>query len=104
VLVDGDFDIKGYSGQYLRGDESNQRPEVPGYTVAGISGRVMYDRYSMNLSIDNLFNRHFYSFGVESQNLLGPYGENNPPPNPPVEPFYTPGYAQRITLTLGVRL
>ena len=64
----------------------------------------MYDRYSMNLSIDNLFNRQFYSFGIESKNLLGPYGENSPPANPPTEPFYTPGFAQRITLTLSVRL
>ena len=104
VLVDGDFDIKGYSGQYLRGDESNQRPEVPGFTVAGLHGRVNFDRYQVALSIDNLFNRQYYSFGIESQNLLGPYGQNTPPANPPVEPFYTPGYAQRVTVTLSARL
>ena len=104
VLVQGDFSIRGYSGQYLRGDESNQRPEVPGYTVAGLQGQATFDRFSLQFSIANLFNRQYYSFGIESQNFLGPYGENMPPTNPPVEPFYTPGYAQRVTLTLSARL
>jgi iron complex outermembrane recepter protein len=103
-IVDGTFNIRGYSGQYLRGDESNQRPEVPGYTVAGLQGRLNFDRYGLEFSIENLFNRQYYSFGIESQNFLGPYGQNDPPANPPVEPFLTPGYAQRITVSLNVRL
>ena len=34
--------MRGYQGQYLRGDESNQRPELPGYTVAGPEAQVAY--------------------------------------------------------------
>jgi len=33
-----------------------------------------------------------------------PYNQNNPPASPIVEPFYTPGYARRITVTLSARL
>jgi hypothetical protein len=54
--------------------------------------------------VENLFDRRFYTFGIESQNFLGPYNQTNPPANPPVERFLTPGYARRITLTLSARL
>ena len=104
VLLDGQFDIKGYQGQYLRGDEPNQRREIPGYTVAGLQGHLQFERYSLDLAVENLLDRRFYTFGIESQNFLGPYNQNNPPNNPPVEPFLTPGYARRITVTLSAKL
>lgn len=104
VLVDGDCGVRGYSGQFLRGDEPNQRPEVPGYTVADLRGRLQYGRYGVEFAVENLFNRAYYSFGIEAQNYLGPYGQNNPPANPPVEPFLTPGYARRFTVTLTAKL
>jgi len=88
----------------MRGDESNQRKEIPGYTVAGLSARVDYHRFGAQLGIENLFNRQYSTFAIESQNFLGPYNQNTPPANPIVEPFYTPGYARRITVTLSARL
>jgi outer membrane receptor protein involved in Fe transport len=104
LVFDGEFAIRGYQGQYLRGDESNQRKEVPGYTVAGVTARADYHQFGVELGIENLFNRQYYTFGIESQNVLGPYNQNNPPASPIVEPFYTPGYARRITVTLSARL
>jgi outer membrane receptor protein involved in Fe transport len=104
VLVDGDFGMRMYSGQFLRGDESNQRPEIPGYSVGDLRGHLQWDRYGVEFAIDNLFNRAYYSFGIEAQNYLGPYGQNNPPANPPVEPFFTPGYARRFTVTLSAKI
>jgi outer membrane receptor protein involved in Fe transport len=103
LILDGEFAIRGYQGQFLRGDESNQRKEVPGYTVAGLTARADYHRFGAELAIENLFNRQYYTFGIESQNFLGPYNQNTPPANPIVEPFYTPGYARRITVTLSTR-
>jgi len=104
LVVDGEFDIRGYQGQFTRGDESNQRKEIPGYTVAGLSARADYHRFGAAVGIENIFNRQYYTFGIESQNFLGPYNQSNPPANPIVEPFYTPGYARRITVTLSTRL
>ena len=72
--------------------------------MAGLQGRIQFDRYSLDLGVENLFDRRFYTFGILSQNFLGPYNQNNPADNPPVEPFLTPGYARRITLTLSARL
>ncbi len=40
LILDGEFAIRGYQGQFLRGDEPNQRKEVPGYTVAGLTARA----------------------------------------------------------------
>jgi iron complex outermembrane receptor protein len=105
VLVDGDFDIKGYSSQFLRGDESNQRPQIPGYTVAGLRGHLQYQRYGVEFQIDNLFNRQYYTFGIEAQNNLGPFGSTAPPSdNAPVVPFFTPSFPRRFTVTLSVQL
>jgi outer membrane receptor protein involved in Fe transport len=104
VLVDGEFDIKGYSSQFLRGDEANQRPQIPGYTVAGLRGRIEYRRYGVEFQIDNLFNRQYYTFGIEAQNNLGPFGQNMPVDNPPVEPFLTPSFPRRFTVTVTAKL
>jgi iron complex outermembrane receptor protein len=104
VLVDGEFDMRGYSSQYLRGDESNQRPQIPGYTVAGLRGRVQYGRYSVQFQIDNLFDRQYSTFGIEAPNSLGPVGSNTFNPNAPTEPFLTPSFPRRFTLTVGVRI
>ena len=104
VLVNVLGDVRGYSGQYLQGDESNQRPEVPGYTVAGLSGRVAYRRFGVELDVQNLLNRSYYTYGIEAANSLGAYGENNPPANPQVVPFLTPGLPLRLTLTVSAKM
>ena len=103
VLADLEIDFRGYSGQYLRGDESNQRPEVPGYVIAGLGGRVDYRHVTVALDVENLLNRRYASFGIEAPNTLGPYGSPTPPAHPQVVPFLSPGLPTRLTLSLKVR-
>ncbi len=103
VVLDGQLDLKGYSGAYLRGDESNQRPQIPGYTVAGLRGRVTCGRYSADVEIENLFNRQYYTFGIEAANTLGAYGSPTPPAHPIVVPFLTPSFPRRVTVTVSAR-
>ena len=105
VALSGIFDVKAYSGQYMRGDESNQRQRVPGYAVAGFGGSAVYNRYTLTIGVENLFDRSNYTYGIEAQNQLGPYGSNQLPNDAaPVEPFYTPGYARRISVTVSTRM
>ena len=104
LVLDAEFDIKGYSGEFLRGDESNQRPEIPGYTVAGLRGRVSYSRYTVEFLVDNLLNRQFYTFGIEAANSLGPFGAHSPPASPTVVPFLTPSFPRSFSLSLSARL
>jgi iron complex outermembrane recepter protein len=103
VLFDGEFSMRGYQGQYLRGDESNQRPELPGYTVAGLSAHVDYKRFGIELNIENLFNRQYYGFGIEAQNSLIPIYSQVPlnDDNSPITRFVVPAMPRRLTLTVS---
>jgi len=53
------------SGQYLRGDESNLNPMLPGYWVVNLTTTY---QYSKNVElfglVQNLFNKHYYTFGT----------------------------------------
>ncbi len=104
ALVDLAVDMKAYSGQYMQGDESNQRPLIPGYSVAGLTGHLEYRGYGIELEIENLLNRRYDTYGIEAGNSLGPYGSNTPPANPTVVPFLTPGLPAHFTLTVSKRL
>ena len=104
-VIDGLADITGVSGQFLRGDEVNQLPEIPGYTVTGLHAHASWDRYGLQLDIDNLFDRRYYTFGIVAQNSFGPVvGSTTLVSNPQIVPFYTPGYARRVTIALTARL
>ncbi len=70
----------------------------------GYVGRVNYDRYTVEFVIDNLFNRQYYTFGIEAANSLGPYGANSPPASPTVVPFFTPSFPRSFSLSLSARL
>jgi len=105
LVVDADVSVRGFSGQYLRGDESNQRREIPGYAVFDLGARLAYRQFSLRIDCDNMLNRRYSSFGIEAREALGPYGSSGPPPaNPPVVPFVTPGFPARLSIGLGVRL
>ena len=98
VLIDGDIDLRGYSSQYLRGDESNQRPQIPGYTVSDLDLALTFRRYTISVGIENLLGRSYSTFGIEAQNSL------NGGDNAPVVPFLTPGYPRRFMVSASVRL
>ncbi len=52
------------SGQYLRGDESNQNSPLPGYAVVNLHTTYEITRnFEMFANISNLFDSHYYTFG-----------------------------------------
>ena len=69
------MDVIGNTSQYLRGDEANLLPPVPGYVV--VNARVAY-RLGAHASIfalvNNLFDAEDSTFGVlgDATEVLGP--------------------------------
>ncbi len=62
------------SGQYYRGDESNQLPKLPGFTTVNLRGEHrVTDRLALLAKIDNLLDADYSSFGVlgEADEVLG---------------------------------
>jgi iron complex outermembrane receptor protein len=58
-------DLRWQSGQYLVGDESNQQPQLPGFTTASL--RTVYTitrRLEMFGEIENLFDARYYTYGA----------------------------------------
>ena len=63
MSIGGDVIVN--SGQYLRSDEANLLPQIPGYAVFNL--RAVYafnERVSVFGRIDNLFDRKYYTFGI----------------------------------------
>ena len=63
------------SGQYFRGDEGNLNPKTSPYAVFNLRGEYRYnEHFSMYARIENLFDRHYNSFGTygNPSEVLGP--------------------------------
>jgi len=59
------IDAQFASGQYYRGDEANRLARTAGYWVVNISTDAQIsERVSASLSVDNLFDRRYASFGA----------------------------------------
>ena len=59
------LDVLSNGSQVLRGDESNQLGEVPGYTTVGMRARYsINEKLEVFAKIDNLFDREYESFGL----------------------------------------
>jgi iron complex outermembrane recepter protein len=99
------IDAKGYSSQYLRGDEANRRPQIPGYTLTSFQAQLSLHRYSVHLEVENLLNDRHTEFGVVGQDLLFPPGAHISldEANGPIVPFLSPGMPRRFTVTVSVR-
>jgi iron complex outermembrane receptor protein len=53
------------SGQYLRGDESNQVGQMAGYAVFNLHASYRINQHvSVSAQLDNLFDRHYENFGT----------------------------------------
>ena len=53
-----------FSSQYLRGDESNQTPQLPGYAVVNLHGAyTITENFEAFVNIQNLFDNHYDTFG-----------------------------------------
>ncbi len=61
-------DLRYTSGQYLAGDESNQQPKLPAYTVVDLhSSYQLSRRFRVFAVVDNLFDRTYYTYGSFTQ-------------------------------------
>lgn len=108
VALDAQFDVRAYSSQFLRGDESNRHTPVPGYAISGFNLNAQYQRYTIQLEIDNLFNRKYETFGtIGENNLGGPPGQAQTPQGGTdqgeLTNFFSPGLPRRIVLTIGAK-
>jgi outer membrane cobalamin receptor len=100
VTVDAALSARGVSSSYLRGDEANQRPGLPGYVVADLHGGVQLGRITLSASVSNLFARRYVVYGVFAENPKGAYG-GSPPETPTVERFLTPAYPRVVRIGVG---
>jgi len=58
-------DVLTNSGQYLRGDESNQVGKIGGFTVANLHASYRFDtHWRVFARVDNVFDRHYADFGM----------------------------------------
>ncbi len=59
------LDLIANSGQYLRGDESNQLDEIDGFTLINLGARYRFsERLLMYAQVHNLFDSSFETFGL----------------------------------------
>jgi len=103
--LDAAVELRGVSGQYLRGDEANAHPRLPGYGVADVRLGVRFPHVTVRGYVTNLFDRRYVNFGVYAENVKGPPG-GPPPANPesaPVERFLTPGQPRLFTVSVSVQ-
>ncbi len=94
-------DVIARSGLLLVGDEANQNPEVPGYVVFNLRGRVeVVKGISLFGEVRNLFDRDFATFGtfseVDEVDL-----EEAPDASDPRA--FGPGAPRRFTVGIGLR-
>ena len=96
---DAEIAMNAVSPQYLRGDDANVGPQLPGYAVWRLKLAYQRPHFAVTLAVRNLFDHVFSSFGTWAENPVGPPAG---PPSDTVEPFYTP--ATPRSFTLGVTL
>ena len=102
--LDAAIELHAVSGQYLRGDEANVQPQLPGYAVTNFQLSAQLTHVTIRGYVTNLFNKRYVNFGVYAQNVKGPLG-GLPPPDPdnsPVERFLTPGEPRLFTLSVSL--
>jgi len=109
VTFDAQYDLRAYSSQFLRGDEANRDAPVPGYSTSGFNLNAQYDRYTIQLTIDNLFDQQFETFGVIGENTLGgPPGQERPNDGGgggggELTNFFSPGLPRRIVFSISAK-
>ncbi len=94
-------DMIARSGQRLVGDEANQNPQVPGYVVVNLRGRIeVVPGVSLFGEVRNLFDRDFATFGTFSEVDEVDLEEA---PNASDPRAFGPGAPRRLTVGIGVR-
>jgi outer membrane receptor protein involved in Fe transport len=90
--------VRMQSGQYLRGDEANLLPRLPGFAVADARARLrLTNRIALTVRVQNAFNVKYNTFGVLGDaGLLGASFEDEPR-------FYSPGAPRAAWIGLDAR-
>jgi iron complex outermembrane receptor protein len=103
-VLDASVEVRGVSGQFLRGDEANVQRQLPGYGVADLRLTARFPRVTLHGYLSNLFNKRYVNFGVWARNAKGPLGGPAPsdPDDAPVERFLTPGQPRLFTVSVSV--
>jgi outer membrane receptor protein involved in Fe transport len=97
VILDTELRVRAISSQFLRGDEGNTQPPLPGYAVAAAHLGVRFERFSVAADVENLLDRQFETFGTFAPDVLAPASASG---GPLVARFETPGYPRSISLSL----
>ncbi|MBX6331454.1 MAG: TonB-dependent receptor [Gemmatimonadaceae bacterium] len=102
--LDAAVELRAVSGQYLRGDEANTQPQLPGYSVTDVRVSAYLPHVTVRGYVTNLFNKRYVNFGVYAQNVKGPLGGPPPadPEDAPVERFLTPGQPRLFTVSVSL--
>lgn len=100
MVLDGALSMRVVSSQFLRGDEANDHPPLPGYAVADLRVSLDAAHYGLTARVTNLFDRRYDTFGIFADNPKGPLAG---PPLPQPERWLTPGYPFELTLSLSVK-
>ena len=89
--------VRAQSGQYVRGDEGNLLPAMPGFAVADVQARHrLTDRVAVVGELRNLFDARYHTFGVLGDaSLIDDDLEH--------ERFYSPGPPRGAWLGLEVK-
>jgi iron complex outermembrane recepter protein len=90
--------VRVQSGQYLRGDEANLLPRVPGFAVTDARAQLrVTPRVAFTVRIQNAFNAKYHTFGVLGDaELLGESFDDEPR-------FYSPGSPRAAWAGIDVR-
>jgi outer membrane receptor protein involved in Fe transport len=101
---DAAIELHAVSRQFLRGDEANVHPQLPGFATTDLRLAGHLAHGTIHASVTNLFNRRYVNFGVYAQNVKGPLGGSAPlnQDDAPVERFLTPGQPRLFTLSISV--
>lgn len=100
AALEATFSARGASSAWLRGDEANTQPPLPGYVVADLSTALQLGRFTLSGSVQNVFDRKYEIYGVYAENSKGAYG-SVAPATPTIERFLTPAYPRTVRIGLG---
>jgi outer membrane receptor protein involved in Fe transport len=95
--------MQAYSQQYARGDENNAdvHGTLGGFALWALQGETrLAPGWSATMDVENLFDRHFQSYGQLGSNLFTGPGRSFDATNANPTLFVSPGTARRITLGL----
>jgi outer membrane receptor protein involved in Fe transport len=90
-------DLQARTSQFLRSDEANLLPPVPGFAVMNVRGSYrLTNRLAAVADAHNLFDRRFYTFGVLGDPALLETGGDD-------ARFYSPGAPRAFRAGVEVR-